>query len=153
MLGPRTPAQWCRWLRDSGRLPHLMILVAAVAVPCLGLLLSISSTTNEVVWQQGADLTLPTLCVSRYFGFECATCGVTRSIIALMHGDLAQSLAFHPFGWLIFMMIVVQIPYRAYRVVSPQRRWVWLETAGYALLITTFSIVLLNYVFRQIGNF
>lgn len=141
------------WVRRSGRLRHIVLFAFAAAVPILGRLLTVGAASDNVVWPHGSSWTLPTFCLSRNLGFECATCGVTRSIIALMHGDLTGSVGFHPFGWLIFTMIIVQIPFRAYRIVYPDRRMARLGSAGYALLITTIAVVLLNYFLRLLAKF
>lgn len=49
----------------------------------------------------------PILCPFRLLtGIPCPSCGLTRSWVALMHGDLGQSLAFHPLGWLVVILAV-----------------------------------------------
>ena len=35
---------------------------------------------------------------SSLFGVQCPTCGITRSLMALLRGDVAQSIAYHPGG-------------------------------------------------------
>jgi hypothetical protein len=55
----------------------------------------------------------PELCQSRaWFGWECPGCGLTRSFIYLAHGDIAASLAVHRVGWLLALLVVLQVPYR-----------------------------------------
>jgi uncharacterized protein DUF2752 len=36
------------------------------------------------------------------FGVDCPLCGMTRSFVALAHGDLDRALHFHPAGPLLF---------------------------------------------------
>jgi hypothetical protein len=46
---------------------------------------------------------LPGLClVHALFRVDCPFCGMTRSFVALAHGDLAASVGFHPAGPLLF---------------------------------------------------
>ncbi|MFU8802247.1 MAG: DUF2752 domain-containing protein [Bradymonadaceae bacterium] len=38
----------------------------------------------------------------RATGLDCPGCGITRSLVSMMHGDVAASLSAHPFGLLFF---------------------------------------------------
>src|SRR5690606_13814300 len=130
-------------VRGPGRLYHALILAAAMAVPAFGL--SMTRLSDERVAFAGFEsLPLPTLCVSRQLGIECATCGMTRSVIALMHGEFADSVSLHRLGWLVLLVIVLQIPYRAIRLWNPQRRLPRLEFWGIALLIATGVLLVAN---------
>ena len=43
--------------------------------------------------------TLPTLCwIRAATGYECPTCGLSRSFVAFFHGDLVHAFRFHPVG-------------------------------------------------------
>jgi hypothetical protein len=43
-------------------------------------------------------------------GIPCPSCGSTRSVLAILHGDFAQAWQFNPFGFLIVgLMIVVPL--------------------------------------------
>jgi Protein of unknown function (DUF2752) len=88
---------------------------------------------------------LPELCGSRaLFGIECPGCGLTRSFIALSHGDLAGSLAYHRVGWLLALAVVLQFPYRILtlrelRVGVVERNWpVWFGRLLIAALIANW---------------
>lgn len=49
-----------------------------------------------VVWLIPLDR-LPTACLTRRLtGIPCPTCGVGRSLHALLHGDIVSSLRYHP---------------------------------------------------------
>ena len=87
---------------------------------------------------------LPTLCASRWIGMQCPACGVTRSIIELVHGNVMQSLEYHRLGWLILLFLAVQIPYRVVRVLQPATRWPRLERWGIALLLLIGVAVVVN---------
>ncbi len=72
-----------------GQLCCLAILVAAAAVP--------------PDWIGG----LPTLCPFRLLtGLPCPGCGMTRSLVALTHGDVLGALFFHPLGPIVALALV-----------------------------------------------
>ena len=61
-----------------------------------------------------ASVPLPELCSwHRLTGVNCPGCGLTRSFIALAHGDLRQAWAFNPAGLPLFAILLAQFPYRA----------------------------------------
>lgn len=52
---------------------------------------------------------LPTvpLCPLHYYtGYDCPTCGVTRSVWHLMHGRLGEAWSFNPIGFLVVALLV-----------------------------------------------
>lgn len=82
-----------------------------IAVPMLGLLLR-SDETGAVALAFLPDHPLPTICVvRRYLGVDCFACGLTRSVMLLLQCRWEESIATHPLGWLVFILITVQIPY------------------------------------------
>jgi hypothetical protein len=126
------------------------LLVAALAIPLLGLWMNYDPAGH--VWLSGLkSAPLPTLCPSRWLGFRCPTCGVTRSVIALTHGDWRASLALHRFGWLILALILAQVPYRLYRLAAPSRRLPRLERFGTASLVAVAALVLMNRIAEFAG--
>lgn len=47
----------------------------------------------------------PTLCTFRNLtGYDCPGCGLTRSVVAFVHGDFGVSLRAHPLGALVFVL-------------------------------------------------
>ncbi|MFH0992603.1 MAG: DUF2752 domain-containing protein [bacterium] len=40
-------------------------------------------------------------------GYSCLTCGMTRSLHAILHGDLVGSLRFHLFGPILFLCVLL----------------------------------------------
>ncbi|MBA3312843.1 MAG: DUF2752 domain-containing protein [Planctomycetota bacterium] len=127
----------------SERIFHAVLLCLAISVPVLGALMT-TQPAGEVALAGFEAYPLPTLCASRWLGIECATCGVTRSIIAFMHGEVAASLSHHRFGWLILLFIVAQAPYRTYKIVRPEQRLPRLEWMGIAALLMIGIIVVAN---------
>lgn len=85
---------------------------------------------------------LPAMCGSRaLFGIDCPGCGLTRSFVALAHGDCQKSLAFNRVGWLLAAAVVGQLIYRPWmlyelRAKLPTRDWpAWFGCVLIAALI------------------
>ena len=48
------------------------------------------------------------VCLIRHFAhIPCPSCGSTRSVLALMHGDLAGGFYWNPLGFLIFAVLLI----------------------------------------------
>lgn len=129
-----------------------LILAGALLVPILGATMTLQGQ-GRVALPGLSGAPLPTFCVARRLGFECATCGMTRSVIALMHGDWRQSLEFHRFGWWATVLILAQIPYRVCRLVWPPRRWPAIETCGYVSLVATAVLLLGNWLGELLAGY
>lgn len=133
--------------RQTERWTHVAILLVAIAVPLLGRGM-VTVGHRQVAFQGLEAHPLPTLCASRWLGFDCPTCGLTRSVIAMMAGDFRTSIEFHRFGWLILLLILCQIPYRIYRLRHPEIRDFRLETAGLVVMLVTGGLVTINWIFE-----
>jgi hypothetical protein len=73
---------------DRGRRPDLLILVAALAMLAAAWALPVAAVEGG-----------PGVCrFQALTGVECPTCGLTRSVVALAHGDPGASLRWHPAG-------------------------------------------------------
>ncbi len=51
----------------------------------------------------GIQLPLPPCPIRAITGIPCPTCGMTRSFLAIVHGDLGHALSEHVFGPLLFL--------------------------------------------------
>jgi hypothetical protein len=116
---------------------HREMLVIAGVVILASFVLEVG--TEERVGLFGASqLRLPPLCSSReWFGVKCPACGLTRSFVHLAHGDWPASTQAHPVGWLLALVLLLQIPYRIHELRQPQRPWLTLRTrqwVGHALI-------------------
>lgn len=95
---------------------------------------------------------LPELCATRrVFGVGCPGCGLTRSIVWLMHGDLSASLAMHRLGWLIFAAILLQIPYRALALAGRAPRWLEYAAQSEAVWATLAILLIVHRVVDWFG--
>jgi hypothetical protein len=85
-------------------------------------------------------------CFSKqYLGVECPGCGIQRSAISLLRGDLLDSLALYPalipFG--IFCVVGILSLFKSARVSAK-----WVVITG----IITTVIMLVQYVLKMTGN-
>lgn len=135
----------------ASRNRHLTWLLLAASVPALALVLDVREGVGVgVLGIKSARL--PELCsMRRFLGVPCPACGLTRSIVLLMHGDLRGSLAMHRLGWLVFGLIVLQIPYRILAIAGREPRWAASRTFQNAAWATLFVLLLLNRAFELLG--
>jgi hypothetical protein len=114
-----------------------MLCLALVVIAC-SLLFEINDA-GRVALRWLPNHPLPELCGSRVLlGVDCPGCGLTRSILALVAGDLAMSFSYHPVGWLLALAVLAQVPYRIFalrelrtRVVERKRlKWFGLSLIG-----------------------
>jgi hypothetical protein len=98
--------------RPDGR--HQVILprraidlgLAALVAAQLGAAAWLIPSGDQIALPGGASL--GGLCWFRgVFHIDCPFCGMTRSFVALAHGDVAAALRFHPAGPLLFLAMAV----------------------------------------------
>lgn len=98
---------------------HRTMLALSLAVIVLAVVLSVRRDQRvEFGWLQGWPI--PELCQSKaLFGWDCPGCGLTRSFIHLAHGDIRASYEIHRLGWLLALLVVLQVPYRLWALRFP----------------------------------
>lgn len=102
---------------SSAQGSHLAVLLICLTVPLLGALLEVVDSGQHVALSFWPRWQLPDVCLSRvWFHCECPGCGLTRSVVHLMHGRWEASFFSHRLGWFVFSLIVSQIPYRLWRL-------------------------------------
>ncbi|HWO25279.1 MAG TPA: DUF2752 domain-containing protein [Kofleriaceae bacterium] len=80
--------------------------LAALLAAQLGAAAWLSPAGDAVTLPDGTAL--PELClVHAALAIDCPMCGMTRSFVALAHGELAAALRFHPAGPLLFAAMAV----------------------------------------------
>lgn len=83
----------------------MAILVASVLL----------TPSTEAVFLFGWEV--PPLCIfSNLFGVECFGCGLTRSFTYVGHGDIHGALELHTLGPLLYVVVMAQVPLRAWRL-------------------------------------
>lgn len=130
---------------------HALLFAGATAIVCASVLLQLSDQGRVVLpW---VELSLPELCYwKRYFGTNCPGCGLTRSFVALGHGEWSAAWRFNSAGWLLFAAVVFQLPYRSVQWWATSqgrqaRPWPGLSWAAWALL----PILLGQWIVRSWG--
>ncbi len=87
---------------------------------------------------------LPGFCMMRnVLHVDCPACGLTRSFITLADGQFARSFTFHRLGPLLFIYVLLQIPLRAYVVLTGRAALTELQSRRSLPLIWAFLIALL----------
>jgi len=108
-----------------GRVLAPVFLLASIFLPTDGL---------------GVDVCL----MHRLTGLPCPGCGLTRSITCITHGELWKGAAYHPFGLVIWVLLVALT---GYSLLPAARRRSIAEAAvrndeairpAYRLFVTTF---------------
>ena len=89
---------------------------------------------------------LPSMCMSReVFGVECPGCGLTRSFVALAHGDWIESFGFHRLGPVLYLYLFTLILFHLYgALVARNRELPRILTRAHhwgGLIIVTFLFV------------
>lgn len=77
----------------------------------------------------------------------CPGCGLTRATLALLHGDVAESLHFHPLAGIIAPLVAIMLAYNTYSYIR-FGRWAategvtnrWVIRFGVALAIATLAL-------------
>ncbi len=103
---------------ERGRIEHLWILALALTAIAGAFVLdlcpegAICLTLDQLGWK----LQLPEMCMSRRIsGISCPGCGLTRSFVAMAHGEFYLATEANPMGPVLFVLCWLQIPYRALR--------------------------------------
>ena len=134
--------------RRGNLAPYWIILILCSAI--LGGTLILNPSTSEAPHLQVGRITLPNVCIFlRTTGLPCPGCGLTRSIVAAAHGNLALSFSYHRLGLLIFIYIILQFMFNLFYLVIPKWRiplskYVRILHKGIILLAVLF---LLNWIF------
>ncbi len=123
-------------MRLSGRVLDLG-LTALVAVQ-LGASPWLRLDGDRVTLPGGDDLGA-TCWFRAVFGLDCPLCGMTRSFVALAHGELSAALRFHPAGPLLFAAMVAALI--ALGVVAIRRTRPLVERRGF--LIASEAVVVI----------
>jgi preprotein translocase subunit SecG len=128
--------------------PHLIVLFICLAI-LIGALMLSPSDTREGHLSIGS-LTLPETCTfKKLTGLPCPGCGLTRSMVAAVHGDVKQSLHHHRIGLLTLLYVLLQFVYRIGAIAAPALA---LRIFGPEKYLNRFIVILgalflLNWVF------
>ena len=104
---------------------HVVFFCMGLSVIGMSFLMRASGPTS--VYLPGASFAMPEVCTSkRIFGVPCPGCGLTRSFIAISHGQFGRAWGFNPASFVLYPFVFAQIPWSAMQV--------WLiRTRGYGV--------------------
>jgi hypothetical protein len=119
-----------------------------IAVVLAGLLAGF--VLEPVVWRGETALALwgfrvPATCsFRRATGLPCASCGLTRAVVMLLHGRGRDAWAAHPFGVPALALILLALPPRVAGVVGRRPRWAvrWDKAWGWSAAATLLLMLL-----------
>ncbi|MGO9122187.1 MAG: DUF2752 domain-containing protein [Desulfomonilaceae bacterium] len=104
--------------RQRGRIEHLWILGFSLVAISGAYILDLSSE-GAVIFSSdrfGCRFQLPETCMSRrIFGVSCPGCGLTRSFVAVAHGNIRMGINANIMGPMLYLLCWLQIPYRIFR--------------------------------------
>lgn len=89
---------------------HLLVLTICLGLIGVALVLDPAESVGRIAGAVTlAGHHLPEVCAfKRVTGLPCPGCGLTRSWVAALHGQVAASLAFHRLGWLVLLYVALQ---------------------------------------------
>jgi hypothetical protein len=140
--------------RHARPLHDLLWLAIGCAVPIAAMSLSVTKDGRHIALRHAPSFVIRETCISRtVFGLDCPACGLTRSIVYLVHGRLADSFAMHRLGWLVFALIAAQVPYRLACLISVRfRLQIWGCKAEPVLWGTLAALLLLNRAWNALAG-
>lgn len=101
------------------RPPDLLLQWVVLSISTVVLLAAatMSIRGSEQVLLPGTQIPLPGTCTyKRLTGTECPGCGLTRCFISIAHGDFSAAWGFNAAGILLFLFVVLQLPYRSLQI-------------------------------------
>jgi hypothetical protein len=122
---------------------QFILLSICVTILALAANLEVNPQATEQVALSG--WTLPELCQSkRLFQFDCPGCGLTRSFIYMAHGEVPAAFKMHPTGAMLFVAIILAIPFLAINAV-----WIYrgnrslIGELGISMLVLVSTVMLM----------
>lgn len=94
--------------RLRGRYVHLLILVACSVIVATAFMFP----PDRIFAQQLGFRWHAYRLLDSFFGLRCASCTLARSFSACAQGQLGQAFTYDSLGPLIFLYLILQIPYR-----------------------------------------
>ncbi len=91
--------------------PNLVIFVICSAILAGGLILTPPKNESPCIYL--GSIPLPGICMFRSVtGIPCPGCGLLRSLVSAMHGNVAKSLEYHRLGLVTLVYIILQFLFR-----------------------------------------
>ncbi len=97
-------------------------------------------------------LPLPSVCWFRFStGVPCAGCGLTRSVVLLLHGRVGASVAIHPFGVVVVALGLLLVPPRLARALGRTDLWITRWDRGWGLAAALATVLMLIWWVSRVG--
>ena len=138
--------------RRSDAAYHAIMLGLCLTVLVLSSLLTVRDGRQVLMPIFGEPL--PELChMKRYTGIDCPGCGLTRSFISLAHGRVLDAWRYNPGAFVLFPLMLVQIPYRSLQIWRLRRGLPAWEPGWYGRGAMGAVVVVLvgQWILRQLG--
>lgn len=122
----------------GSRRAHATVIAVILAGLAAGFVLETAVRRGESVLTLWGHR-LPATCSFRLAtGLPCASCGLTRSVVLLLHGRILDSWAQHPFGVPTLALILLALPPRVAGVLGRRPRWAsrWDRAWGWSAAAT-----------------
>jgi len=92
-------------------------LLALVSIGVIVMAATMRSEGPSDVFLPGMKVALPELCLTKsILKIPCPGCGMTRSFIAIAHGQWRRAWDFNPVSFLMFAFIAGQVPWRLWQI-------------------------------------
>ena len=105
---------------DRSQLPHLVVLLICMSILAAALLLTPAGPDGHQLRLLSIELP-PTCSFHNLTGLPCPGCGLSRSVVAAVRGDLAGSWGFHRLGALTVIYLLLQATFRIGLLATPGR--------------------------------
>ena len=130
---------------------HWLLLAVCSTVMVLAFVMQREGET--VVYFPFTQTPMPETChLKRDFGVDCPGCGLTRAFLAIAKFDFAKAFHFNPAGFFIFLMVAVQIPWRATQLVRMSVGKPQLSADWFLWYILLCAVVLVLQWFLRLGG-
>ncbi|MBC8351551.1 MAG: DUF2752 domain-containing protein [Planctomycetes bacterium] len=133
---------------------HWVFLGISSVVVLLAVLLQVQGEEQVVIPALGVPL--PGTCTfKQYVGVDCPGCGLTRCFVSMGHAQLERAWHFNPVGIAFFVVVVSQIPFRAFQLWRLKRGVgeIRLGTWGYSVMVFVLVGLLAQWIVRMIIRF
>jgi len=122
--------------------PHLIVLFVCLTI--IGFALILTPPTKEMPRVMLGPLPLPEVCTFHNLtDLPCPGCGLTRSIVAIVHGRIKSSFNYHCLGIITLFYMILQIGYRSSMVLLPVKNRLLIRSGK----ILNKGIIFLGFLF------
>lgn len=132
----------------------ICILIIASAIILCSFILVVRGNTSYI--PLGKTIKIPQTCfLKTVTGYNCPTCGLTRSFISISHLDFPAAIKYNAVGILVYIMVILEIIYRLFKVIwhKDNRNFRLLKLICRTLTIVTAIAIAVNWIYSLIVNY